>query len=173
MKFTPDKSRMTDSMGRMKTQMLFLELGYNTEESIYSLKEYHHTHSNGVLYPSLKLLYLEEEDVTEYQFATKYLLGWKHWQRICSNKSIAPYIEEWRTELELKVRAQAIRDIVASCASEKGNFQAAKWLADKGWEKRTAGRPSKQEIERQKKINDRLDDEFGEDIARMAEFRRG
>lgn len=167
----PNKEAMVDDLGRSLTQMLFLELGYNYDKAIYSLKEYHHT-ADGVLYPSLKLLYLQEEDVTEYEFANRYLLGWKHWQRICANKALAPHVEEWRVELELKIRAQAIRDVMGQCAAGQGGFQAARWLADRGWAKRPAGRPSKEDIARHTKVDELLKDEFENDSARMGEVRR-
>ena len=73
-----DKALLQDSMGRPLTQSLFLELGY-TEHSVYTLKEQDYAYK-GKNYPSLKRLYLKEEDVTEYEFATKHLLGWQHWR---------------------------------------------------------------------------------------------
>ena len=69
-----DRSALKDSKGRYLTQSLFLELGYK-EQAVFTLKDDHYTYNNK-FYPSLKKLYLEEGDVTEYQFANKYLLGW-------------------------------------------------------------------------------------------------
>lgn len=165
-----DKSKMIDSMGRPLTQSLFLEVGYS-DFAIYTLKEFDHEY-NGKIYPSLKKLYLKEEDPTEYAFAEKYLLGWQHWRRLCENKVLAKHIEEWREELELKIRSQAIRDMQNLCASENGNFSAAKFLADRGWEKRSAGRPSKAEKERHLRIEERISEEFSADIKRMEDFRK-
>lgn len=159
------KEQLQDTMGRPLTQSLFLELGYS-EYSVYTLKEYDY-HYKGKNYPSLKLLYLKEEDVTEYEFATRHLLGWQHWKRLCENKQVRKHIDEWREELELKIRAQAIRDMQGLCASENGNFSAAKFLADRGWEKRAPGRPSKQDKEREDRLADRLSDEFSADIIRL------
>src|SRR5574337_902614 len=81
-----DKKKMLDGGGKPLTQSLFLEIGY-TEQSIYTLKEEDYMYE-GKLYPSLKRLYLEMEDLTEYEFANTYLLGWKHWKRLCENKLI-------------------------------------------------------------------------------------
>lgn len=164
-----DKSKMVDSMGRPLTQSLFLEVGYS-EFAVYTLKEYDHTY-NGVVYPSLKKLYLKEEDPTEYTFADKYLLGWQHWKRLNENKALSKHFEEWREELELKIRSQAVRDMMNLCASESGNFSAAKFLADRGWDKRAAGRPSKAEKERQLRIEDRIKEDFDADIVRLADFK--
>lgn len=165
-----DKEKLVDTMGRPLTQSLFLEIGYS-DYAVYTLKEYDHQY-NGKTYPSLKKLYLEAEDPTEYAFAERHLLGWQHWKRLCDNKVIAKHIEEWREELELKIRSQAIRDMQNLCASENGNFSAAKFLADRGWEKRSAGRPSKAEKERHLRIEERINEEFSADIKRMEDFRK-
>lgn len=154
---------MLDSMGKMRTQSLFLELGYN-DEACFTLKEEDHVYE-GRTYPSLKRLYLESNDPTEYKFATEHLLGWKHWQRMCENKVIRKHIDEWREELEVKLRCQAIGDAIVLARS--GQFQAAKWVADRGWATRAAGRPSKEEIERSKRIAERIDDEYSGDVVRM------
>ena len=166
-----DKSKFLDSSGKPLTQALFIEARYDEKFAVYSLKDYDHEYK-GVVYPSLKKLYMEMEDVTEYEFATKYLLGWQHWKHLNNNNLLGPAFEDWREELELKVRSQAIRDIISSSAQESGGFQAAKWLADKGWDKRGAGRPSKEAIQRENKVQSRLDDEFTEDVVRMDKYRK-
>lgn len=158
-----DKSLFLDSAGKPLTQSLFLEIGYS-DQSVYTLKEDDHIY-NGKLFPSLKRLYLETEDPTEYVFATTYLLNWKHWQRLCDNKVIRKYIDEWRDELEVKLRSKGIKELMKS--ANNGNYQAAKFLADRGWETRGAGRPSKEEIERNTKIEGRVNDEFSADVIRL------
>lgn len=157
--------QLTDSRGRPLTQGLFLEIGYNTEFAQYSLKDRDH-HYQGKVYPSLKRLYLATEDPTEYTFATEYFLGWEQWQRIANNKVFAKYIKNWREELELKLRSQAVKDIINFSEGDKG-FMAAKWLADKGWSKRAAGRPSKEELEKQAAIQKRIDEDFDGDVVRL------
>lgn len=164
-----DKSKLKDTSGRPLTQSLFLEVNY-TDYAVYTLKDEDYEYK-GKLYPSLKRLYLNEEDPSEYMFASKYLLGWQHWKRLCENKIIKKHVEEWREELELKLKSRAVKDMINLCGSENGSFQAAKWLAEKGWDKRLAGRPSKAEIERHAAIDKRLDEEFGADILRMTDFK--
>lgn len=165
-----DKSKMVDSTGRPLTQSLFLEIGYS-DFAVYTLKEFDYEYK-GKKYPSLKRLFLLEEDPTEYSFAEKHLLGWQHWKRLCENKAIAKHIEEWREELELKIRSQAVRDMQSLCASESGNYSAAKFLADRGWEKRAAGRPSKAEKERHLRVEEKINEEFSADIKRLEDFRK-
>jgi len=160
-----DKEKLTDTMGRPLTQSLFLEIGYS-DYAVYTLKEYDY-HYKGKHYHSLKKLYLAEEDPTEYSFAEKHLLGWQHWKRLCENKVLSKHIEEWREELELKIRSQAVRDMMNMCASENGNYSAAKFLADRGWDKRAAGRPSKKDKEAHLRMEERLADEFEADLKRL------
>lgn len=157
------KETMLDNTGRFRTQSLFLELGYG-DEAVFTLKDQDHTH-DGKDYVSLRKIYLSFDDPTEYEFATEILLGWKHWQRMCENKAIRRYIDEWREEMEVKLRSRAITDAIQE--ARKGHFQAAKWVADRGWSTRGAGRPSKAEIEHEKKIQSRLNDEYGGDVVRM------
>lgn len=154
---------MLDSMGKFRTQSLFLELGYGTE-ALFTLKDQDHEH-DGKTYPSMKRLYLEFEDPTEYEFANTVLLNWKHWQRMCENKVIRKHIDEWREELEVKLRSQAIRDAIQE--AKKGHFQAAKWVADRGWSTRGAGRPTKAEIEHEKRVQSKITNEYDADVVRL------
>ena len=167
-----DKSKLKDTMGRFLTQGLFLEINYNTDLAVYTLDDEDKTYQ-GKVYPSLKRLYLECEDPTEYQFAKKHLCGWKHWLRLLDNVVVRKHIEEWREELEVAMRSDAILAI-KDMTADGSNFQAAKWLADRGWDKRGAGRPSKAEMEREKRINSRIGDELMADIERMnvVEFKK-
>lgn len=128
----------------------------------------------------LKEEYLEAEDVTEYLFATEsdVLDGgkkgdkWKHWQMICKSPYCKNDIERWREELEIKLRAKALREIIKTARSEKG-FQAQKYLADKGWSQKR-GRPSKEEVEGERKKHAAVMDEVDElyESAHQSDSRR-
>lgn len=160
-----DKSLLKDTMGRPLTQGLFLETKYDVRYAVFTMdgedKEY-----KGKTYISLKKLYLEMMDPVEYTFATTHLLGWDHWMRLNDNKLLGPEFTKWRFELELKIRSEATGNIIEDSASEKG-FQASKWLADRGWEKRGAGRPSKSDVQREKAIQANIIDEYAEDFKRL------
>lgn len=157
------KADFVDSMGKPLTQSLFLEIGY-TDKAIYTLKDEDYEY-NGKVYPSIKRLYMQCADPTEYTFATEHFLGWTHWQRIAKNRSLAPHVAEWREELEVMLRCQGIKSAISS--AKQGGFQAAKWLADRGWESRGAGRPSKAEVERETKFQARVNEEYDADILRL------
>jgi hypothetical protein len=120
---------------------------------------------NGVTYYSLKKLYLAEEDPVEYDFANKYLLGWAHWKRLERNKLLTQAIEEWREELDYKLKAKyAIQ--MAKLAHE-GSYQATKWFLDKGWASRGAGRPTNAERESEMAKLTKVKEEYNEDITRL------
>lgn len=165
-----EKSKMLDVRGRPLTQGLFLEIGYNTDYAVYTLKDNDHEYG-GHTYPSLKRLYLAYEDPLEYGFASEYLYSWDQWQRLCENKLLMGHIQKWRYELNLKLSSQAIRDIISSTEDE-GGFQARKYVAERAWNKNSVGRPKKDTSEMDKKIEERLNNEFSEDIGRVLEFNR-
>lgn len=166
-----DKKKFISHGGIPYTQALFLELGYDVEAAVYTLKEYDYTY-NGKVYPSIKRLYLEMEDTTEYLFASQYFLSYNHWLRMCENKAIRKHIDEWRTELELKLRATALKAIVDMSADDKG-FQAAKYIAEASWKKNSVGRPKKDTSEMDAKIEEHLHNEFAEDALRLKEQLKG
>ena len=82
---------------------------------------------------------------------------------------MAPHISEWREELELKLRSQAVRDIM-DMSAEGSSYQASKWLADKGWAKNPVGRPNKAEKARQTRLDNKLNDEFSDEVKRMSKY---
>lgn len=159
-----DKTNFKASNGVPLTQGLFLEIGY-PETAVYTTKDSDYEY-NGKVLPSIKRLYLEMEDIGEYEFATTYFLGWDHWQRICNNKVLNMHVEQWRHELELKLRSRAIKQIMRKAHTEQG-IAAAKWIADKGWDKPSAGRPSKEAIERETKIQSDLQNQYKDDVSRI------
>ncbi len=105
------------------------------------------------------------EDVTEYEFANKYFLGWSHWQRICNNKVLRKYIDDWRIELDLKLRARATKLMIAQAST--GSYQAVKWLANRGGDIKKTGRPTKEYIESEKKLMAKVESEYGSDVVRL------
>lgn len=158
-----DKKLFKDSGGRLITQSLFIDFQYEEKYAVYTLED-HDKEYNGKIYPSLKRLYLDEEDVHEYTFANKHLYNWNHWKRLVNNKAIRTHIDEWRDELEIKIASKGLQRILELADSD--NYQASKYLADRGWNSRR-GRPSKEELEKEKRIKERVEDEFSEDAERM------
>ena len=158
-----DKSRLKDTMGRPLTQALFLEVEYNEKYAYFTIndgdKEY-----KGKVYPSLKKMYMQIGDPTEYQFAMTCLLGWDHWERMKRNTKLSPMFEKWAVELEIMLRSNALMAI-NDLADD--NFQAAKYITEKGWDRRSAGRPVKDKKEREDRIVDNMNADFADDFKRL------
>lgn len=158
----PDRSKFKDEKGRYIVQGLFLEDKYNTNLAVYTFDGEDKTYK-GKVYPSLKRLFIELGDPKEYMFANTYLYDWDHWQRLCNNSIISRHIEKWRYELELSLISEGVSTMIDLAINEK-SYQAAKFLADRGWDKSGRGRPSNAEVEgeikRQAQINSEFDDDF-------------
>lgn len=157
-----DKTKFKDEKGRYIVQGLFLEDRYNVDLAYYTLDGEDKTHK-GKLFPSLKRLYLDRADPTEYAFAKEYLYDWDHWQRLCNNAIVGRHIEKWRDELTLFLRSEGISAIIDTALTDK-HYQASKWLADKGWQDIARGRPSKEEIKGELKKQAEIEKEYGDDF---------
>jgi hypothetical protein len=158
-----------DRTGNYLTQSLFLELTYDKPDAaIYTLKDADYEH-NGKTYVSIKRLYLEIADPTEYEFATTCLGGWGHWKRLCTKTTnLHPHIEEWREELEIKLRSQGVKGMIHEATSMgKSAVAASKWLADKGWVKSGVGRPAKKERDAEKARKDNVKSHMANDLKRV------
>jgi hypothetical protein len=157
-----DKNKFKDEHGRYIVQGLFLEDRYNPDMAVFTFdgedKEY-----KGKMFLSLKRLYLEHGDPMEYSFARKYLYDWNHWQRLTKNKVVRTHVDEWRKELELSLVSEGVAALIDLALNEK-SYQAAKYLADRGWDKNTVGRPSKDAVEGELKRMAEAEKEFADDF---------
>lgn len=156
------RDKFKDKGGRLLTQSLFLEINYDTDFAMFTFNDRDKLYK-GKTYTSLKKLYLQEEDKHEYVFATTHLDGWNHWQRLLANKVLRKHIDEWREELEVLLISKGLQKVLD--LADEGNFQAAKYIADGKWEIRR-GRPSKQELARQSKLQERIEEDFNSDFTR-------
>lgn len=159
-------SKFKDKMGRWITQGLLLEKGYKAT-SLFTCQDDEREYK-GRKYPSIKKLFIEsyQLDPTEMTFATTVLGGWQHWKKMKANQEIYALYEEWKEEAEIKVRALGVRSAMDMAMSGK-SFAAAKWLAESGYDKRGAGRPSKDEIIRETRIAAGVKDELEDDYERL------
>ena len=147
-------NKFKNKMGMYYLKSLFWENKETDFEGIYTLKDNDHV-VDGKVYPSLYKLYMQEEDLTEYDFATKHLDSWAHWQLLQSKEWFQEYITRWRTELEMKLRSEAMKAIIDEArVGGRNSYDAKKYILAKGWIDKTAepnrrGRPSKAEIAKQ------------------------
>lgn len=152
--------------GILYTRALFFEMTADKTYCLYTLKDEDHE-SDGIIYPSLRRLYLELGDETEYLFAEKYFLNYPHLQKLLQVDWFKNAIEGWRHELKLKNTALGLKVLQEKAAA--GDIRAAKDLVTRPWDKSPpgAGRPSKKAIqeEAQKLIKD--NNVYDEDFERI------
>ena len=152
---TPErKAKFRSATNARYLKGLFFETTLQDKSSVlYTLKDQEHQG-----YPSLYKLYMDLDDLTEYEFANTYLDGWEHWTMLTNCTWFKPYIERWRLELELRTKAQALKALKKEAKGlGKNAYSANKILLEGGWKEKsgtsnTRGRPSKAEIEKAAKV---------------------
>ena len=171
MDFTKLHEVMKDEQGRYRTISLFWELRHQAGnyEPVFTLKSYD-LQKEDKLYPSLKKIYLTYDHVPgfEYEFATDVFGSWDHWQKITHSKgTLKDTVQEWRDELDVRIKAQSLKAMMlASRDNDAKGVNAAKYLAEKGYASKR-GRPSKEEVEREKRIQASANKELAEDLERI------
>jgi len=145
-------SKFRDRQGRLITNGLFEETAVNKEYVQYSLEE-------------LRSEYIEMRDPTGYKFSQEFLENYQHWKALKDSVALAPIIADWEEELEVAIRCQEIERIGE--IAKTGHFQASKFLTDRGWEKRKPGKPSKEEVQRETRVQSKMADAFSADIKRI------
>lgn len=137
-----------NEQGRLLNAGLFIDKQYDESTALYALtlvdKQY-----KGKTYPALYRLYIEMSDITEYNFANTYFESFQHWESLCSEEWFKPYITRWRKELELKIKAEALKEIIAQAASDdpKKRLEASKYIYEKVFVSSSGkGRPTKAQI---------------------------
>lgn len=150
MKKTPIQINWKGLNNNWLTKSLFLEYKYIptvTDNTMYCLSD-----NDRDSYPSLRRLYLECEDPTEYTFAKQHLGGWTHWKYLCDEAFFQPIVESWREELSVLLKSRALAAIKSEAMTNdsKKAYDAHKYLLEEGWIKDTrrakAGRRSKEII---------------------------
>jgi len=134
---------------------------------IYTMKD---TDQDGLL--SAKRIYMESVD--EYEAAIRLVGTWLHWQRLCQ---CTPFmkgppeevtlawtgLEDWRKEKELQNKSRVSKLLWNE--AEKGNVSAQKILLD--GEKPKAGRPSKDNVNKEAKRIAERDKMIKDDLQRI------
>lgn len=165
------KEDMKSSQGHFLLKALFYETAQDKDTALYTLKDHDITVS-GKYYPSMKRLYVYEEDPTEFSFADKYLYSYEHLQRLLDCSWFRPYIQKWREEAEVRIRSKALAAIKKKSEdpSDKDHYQAAKLLLSKGWEVKETqktGPRTKEKIKKEAQELLRSSKDVDEDFQRL------
>lgn len=142
-----------DNQHRWLTTGLFKETAASERWVVYTLEE-------------AKALYLATEDPTGYEFATKHLGGWQHWLTLKDSPKLIGIIAEWEEELEVCLRSKNLKQIAILAKGDRG-YQAAKLLMEGGWKPKELGRPTKERIRRESRIQSKMYEEFGDNILEL------
>ncbi len=151
---------------RLLRGLFYEETGVDKSSVVYTLKDQDHEG-----YPSLYRLYMETGDPTEWKFATAYLDGWEHWERLCESSWFKPLVERWRRELHLRIASSALARIMAeSKTTSRDSFTANRYLLERGWvakDSKKGGRPSKDAIKAEAKAIAASTVQVSEDFERL------
>lgn len=162
------RSQVRDKENRMRTTSLFIESCRVADNypPIFTLSEFTKV-KDGEEYIPLKQVYMSYDHVPgqEYQFAMDIFGSWLHWQKLLES-TLKDYFQQWREELEIKMAARGFQAMVKAAKNPEKGVAAAKYLADRGW-KPQRGRPSKEEVAREKRIAAGISSEIAEDAQRL------
>ena len=163
-----DKSKFITDNGIFLTNALFKEIDLNNLGlAVFTLAP-DDIEENGRKYISLRRIYLEENDPTEYKIANKYFCSWAHWKKVRESSRIKAIVDELREELEVRMRSRGVAGVLDKAMD--GDYQASKWFAERGWiptglKKR--GAPSKEEVQRELKIASKVSSVIDLDYERL------
>ena len=136
---------------KVLTEGLFLESCNDKETALYTLSV-QDRRVNGVFYPSLHKLYVEMEDVAEFNFANTYFESYTHWLKVKSVKMFADNYAAMVSELNAKLRGVAITNMISQVKEGEANQSTLKYLADNDYlpaDKK--GRPTKAMVDKEVK----------------------
>lgn len=164
----PKDFNFKDEKNRWRTMTLFVDppiqfQRLNSYQSLYTLAD-----KDKQGYPSFKRLYLEIADPTEYQVATQLVGGWEHWKVIISSRWFQEYLEPMREELEVKLRSEALTELIKhSKSSSPSAANSAKYIQSGDYTGKKRGRPSKTEVAAERQKQARIEDRLTQDMTRL------
>lgn len=128
--YPESKFRSPENNARYTRHLFFEQAVHGKEKVLYTLKRREH-----LGYPSLYQLYMDMEDITEWEFANAYFEDYDHWLMLCECEWFKPYIIAWREELRRKLVARGLKVVKAEAEGNgRNSLAAAKYLMERGWE---------------------------------------
>lgn len=122
--YAANKAKLCDVMGRRLTTGLFEEIQRDATASpaVFKLSDW-------------KAEYVAICDPTGYRAAMALIGDWDHWRQLVSNPVFKAHLDEWKEEVETKLKSKAIEALEKQAGSPMGT-SAAKYLAEKGYAKK-------------------------------------
>lgn len=157
---------MKDDIGRFRTQSLFLETNKEPGfQPMYTFKDHDYKGCK-----SAKQIYLACKDVTEYTAAMALVGSWQHWKKLLATEWFMKHLEQWREELEIMLRSEAVLSMFEKAQREDTvGYNASKFIVEGKWkqEEKKRGRPTKEEVERERRIAAGIVDNTENDYQRL------
>ena len=164
---------MLDSLGRYRTTSLFYELRRSEERMekyppIFTTKAQDRTEGN-VVYRSLKAIFFSYNHLPnyEYEFAMDVFGSWDHWIWLATKSQLKGLIADWRNEYDILLKNKAHQTLIAQAMDKEKGLNAAKMIVGDEHKGTKRGRPSKAEVERERKIEAGIRDTLEEDMERL------
>lgn len=129
---------------KWKTNGLFLETAQNEKEALFSLQTWDKT-KNGILYPSLHNLYVDMNDVAEFEFANTFTASYQHWLELKAKSFFKPYYASMVEELNAKMRSMSLNTMLSQVEGGTASQATLKYLADNDYiPKNKVGKPKRE-----------------------------
>ena len=164
-----EKYSMRDVMNNFLTVSLFWETRNPKNEKkyppLFTIKNIEHVVKD-VEYVSLKRVYMSYDHMPgmEYEFAMDVFGDWQQWQEIAEKSALKDLVAEWRSEVDIRVRAQALKTLLLQ---SKENIAASRAILANEHKEAKRGRPSKDEVARERKIAAGVRENLDADLARL------
>lgn len=158
-----DVSLLKNTSGTWLINPLFYEMSdADKSRVLYTLKPEDHKG-----FPSIRRLYIEMGDETEYRFASEYFGGWPHWQKLLNSPWFSDFIQDLRAELAQKQLSDRLE--VLKKKSAAGDVNATRFLLNEEYKKKKSqvGRPTKEAIKREADLLFMSSEEISDDLARI------
>ena len=145
------------------TKQLFYETAdVEREFVLYTLKDQDHEG-----HPSLRRLYMEIADETEFKVADTLFAGWPHWKKLLQCQWFLEYLNEWREELRVKQASSSLSALLQKAA--QGDSKVNQYLLDRKLreEKAGVGRPTRAKIKQEAALMIQDKEDIKEDLKRL------
>lgn len=149
------------------TQGLFFEYGIPPYERVLYTTQTWDKEYKGKTYPSLHKLYVEMEDVAEFEFANTYFECYEHWLRIKALPFFKEHYAAMVNELNAKLRSKALHAMLTQLKDGTASQATLKYLADEDYNRKSAGRPSREQIDTEVKHQATLHTIYSNDLDRI------
>ena len=146
------KDKVIDAYGRRIVLSLFSEFVRTDFTPLWSLHN------------DWKPVYLDAADPTEYDAAMRLIGDYDHWLAIRTHPKIAPIIDKWAKEVEVKLRSEMVREM-AKHAKKPNGAAAAKWMAEGQFMRRVL--KNKHDKQEEQEVAGAVADRLSEDMERL------